>query len=657
LKFAVSHYKPVGAPGQEFHYSDTGYILLGDIIEQVTQQTYAAAMRSLLTYEKLGLDNTYLEDSEPVPDHLLPQAHTYVGDVDVSGIDASYDLFGGGGLVSSVQDVSKFFAALFDSSIFEHESTLNLMLGSGASPLKGIADERAHMSLYPRMVGSELCFAHSGFTGITALYCPNLGTAITFTTLQSNMPSPSLEAELLKDLFAMISPPSTSSDSSTFVPGLDSTGSSNSLDGLWRSDGYGYLLEIDGSSTTLYEETMISYLPVSTAVPVVSWTSSDTAQLTFPGRMGSVNLNRIDRFPETRRATLNPDPITAFETFAATFSEHYPFFENRNVDWPSVTKANRLRVSESTTDEQLANIFADMIGPLGDAHTFVAVGNSTTFQVGRPGSAVTSFGEFGPFLERVTASTARYLGVELETWANDLISYADLPHGIGYLRFVAFDGFSGSGLIDDDRVELIKALHEIFTNERVAKLSGLIIDLRVNGGGSDELALQLAGHLTDVAYPAFSKRARNDTVDPKKFTSAHVVNVQPSSDKSFTGPIILLTASLTISAAETFTLATLNRQPAPIRIGENTQGVFCDVLHRNLPGSTVTFGLPNEDFVTADGVSFDRFGIPPDIHIPTLNETELAEAKDVAMDRAREIIRNGELVKRADLSKPSATIC
>jgi C-terminal processing protease CtpA/Prc len=71
----------------------------------------------------------------------------------------------------------------------------------------------------------------------------------------------------------------------------------------------------------------------------------------------------------------------------------------------------------------------------------------------------------------------------------------------------------------------------------------------------------------------------------------------------------------------------------------------------------VTFGLPNEDFVTADGVSFDRFGIPPDIHIPTLNETELAEAMDVAMDRAREIIRNGELVKRADLSKSSATIC
>jgi CubicO group peptidase (beta-lactamase class C family) len=643
VEFAVKNYVPVGEPGHEFHYSDTGYILLGDIIEQVTQQTYAEAMRSLVNYSKLGLDSTYLEDSEPVPDHLLPQAHAYAGNFDLSNIDASYDLFGGGGLVATVQDVSKFFAALFDSSIFEHESTLDLMMGNGATSLQASVDEPAHLSLFPRNVGSQRCYQHSGFTGITALYCPGLATSITFTVLQSNTSSSVREDELLKDVLAMISPPSSAPDSA-----------SRSLDGVWRSDGYGYVVVIDGAKTTLYEETSISCVPVPSSGDdrplVVSSTSEGTAQLTLPGRVGSITLHRIDRLPKTSQLTLERDPVHAFDIFAATFSEHYPFFASRKVDWPSTTKTYRPRVSALTSDEELASVFADMIGPLGDAHTNVVLGDTIEFQAGRLGSAIASYEEFLPFLERVVASTTRYLGVELTTWANDLISYADLPDGVGYLRVVAFDGYSETGRIDDDRAEFTKALHEIFANDRVTTLKGLIIDLRVNGGGSDELALQLAGHLTDVGYPAYAKQARNDAGDPKKFTPAQVVNVQPSYGGRFAGPIVLLTSSLTISAAETFTQATLNRQPAPIRIGENTQGVFSDVLQRHLPGCTVAFGLPNEDFVTDGGVSFDRIGIPPDVRISTFRETELTEGRDAAMDRARQIILSGEAVQRTDLS-------
>jgi CubicO group peptidase (beta-lactamase class C family) len=649
VEFAVKNYGPVAQPGQEFHYSDTGYILLGDIIEQVTKQSLAEALRSLVNYKKLGLASTYLEDSEPIPDLLLPQAHAYAGGVDISGVDASYDLFGGGGLVSSAQDVSKFFAALFNFSIFEHESTLDLMLGNGEPCLKGSGGEPAYMSLYPRTVGSETCFGHSGFTGITALYFPSLQASITFTVLQSNTSPSFQEDDLLKELVDMLSPSSTSANSAN---------TSNSLDGLWRSDGYGYVLEIEGSRTTLYEETTISCLPVfETVRPAVRSTSKDTAALTFQGRVGCVILNRIDRLPETVAANSENDPVAAFDIFAATFSEHYPFFENRKLDWPSVTETHRLQVSASTTDQQLARIFADMLRPLGDAHTSVSVGDSMVFRGGRPGSAVAGYEEFGPFLERVMASTARYLGVELETWGNGLIAYAELPDAIGYLRFVAFDGFSETGRIDDDRDELTKALDGIFGGARVDELKGLIIDLRVNGGGSDELALQLAGHFTDVAYPAYSKLARNDTVNPEKFTSAQLISVQPSTGARFTGPIVVLTASLTVSAGETFTQALLNREPSPIRIGGNTQGVSSDVLQRHLPGCSVTFGLPNEDFMTEDGVSFDRFGIPPDICILTFSETELAEANDAAMDKARELIISGDAVNRTDLTKAPCSVC
>ena len=46
---------PLGEPGEVFAYSDTGYVLLGDIIERATGDTLAAAFRELLRFDELGL--------------------------------------------------------------------------------------------------------------------------------------------------------------------------------------------------------------------------------------------------------------------------------------------------------------------------------------------------------------------------------------------------------------------------------------------------------------------------------------------------------------------------------------------------------------------------------------------------------------------------
>ena len=67
-----------------------------------------------------------------------------------------------------------------------------------------------------------------------------------------------------------------------------------------------------------------------------------------------------------------------------------------------------------------------------------------------------------------------------------------------------------------------------------------------------------------------------------------------------------------VSAAETFTMALMGRSPRVTRIGEHTQGVFSDVLVRQLPNGW-RFGLPNERFLTEDGVAFDGPGIPPHV--------------------------------------------
>jgi C-terminal processing protease CtpA/Prc len=72
------------------------------------------------------------------------------------------------------------------------------------------------------------------------------------------------------------------------------------------------------------------------------------------------------------------------------------------------------------------------------------------------------------------------------------------------------------------------------------------------------------------------------------------------------------------------------------RIGQNTQGVFSDVLGRRLPNGW-RFGLPNERFVT-NGKSYDGPGIPPTIAVPVFSPADLESGRDSAIEKALEVL-------------------
>ena len=74
-----------------------------------------------------------------------------------------------------------------------------------------------------------------------------------------------------------------------------------------------------------------------------------------------------------------------------------------------------------------------------------------------------------------------------------------------------------------------------------------------------------------------------DPVDRMQWTPGQPSIVRPGARLGFKGPVVELTGPLTISAGETLTQALMGRTPRVIRIGENTQGVFSDVLFRTLP--------------------------------------------------------------------------
>jgi hypothetical protein len=429
--------------------------------------------------------------------------------------------------------------------------------------------------------------------------------------------------------------------------------STQSLAGSWRSEGYGLYIEVSGSTLKAYEVTAISCLPSFTAERtnedasgnmtfnvvgrpatyiVRSGGTSNHRLLHLNGAASDIVIRRIDSAPTACAQKIADTPLTNFDVFARTWAEQYGFFDLKKANWQAVITERRSSVSERTTPRELFQILRGMIEPFEDAHTSIraeAIGES--WSGGRKSATR---------LERADRARAfevteqKYLRSPLRSWCNGQIQYGRLDSGVAYLRLKSFLGYGAEPGFESGLTALEEALDTIFSD--ASSWRGLVMDVRINGGGSDPYGLAIASRLTASAYVAYSKQARSDPQDATRWTDPQPSEVRPSSRPSFHGSVVELTGIHSVSAAETFTQALMKRLPKVTRIGDNTQGVFSDVLGRQLPNGW-RFGLPNERFVT-DGKSYDGDGIAPDISVPVFPKTDLEAGRDGPLEKALELL-------------------
>lgn len=425
------------------------------------------------------------------------------------------------------------------------------------------------------------------------------------------------------------------------------------VDGIWRMDGYGTVLSIRDGSFQEYQTTAVSCIegdsarrtgpgaytmPDGTVITVRTQGGRDRASMRADGSVGERKLSRIPKVPGTCTRSGPADSLAAFDVFWQSFEENYPFFSAKGVDWHAVRDRYRPKVHAKTPKDELFAVFGEMVEPLHDAHVAVQDGERIFAQV-RPGTVGPS-GELDAEVKKFIVERDLKDARNLQDFADGRITYADLPGGQGYLRISGFGGYAGEGApYAAQSAELDRALNTVLGKERPQRLKGLIIDLRINGGGSDALGIHIAERLTDTPYAAYAKRARNDPADPTKHTRPQPVYVTPAPGPRYTGPVAVLTGGSTFSAGETFTQALMDRPGRTVRIGQSTQGVFSDVMARKLPNGMSAW-LPNEEFLTGSGRTFDGTGIPPHLTEPVFTEEEFDKKRDSAFDRAVSVLRN-----------------
>lgn len=174
LKLCVEAGEPIGSPGEKFSYSDTGYIILGEIIENIHGKTLGLAVAEILDFEKLGIKNTAFEGLNPKVDQA--RIHQYFQGQDTYSFHPSMDYFGGGGLLSTTEDLSQFFLALFHGKVFKNSSTLEKMLEAPTYSETPMMDYR--IGIYRIEVNGVEAFAHAGFWGTQVVYFPSLDLAM-----------------------------------------------------------------------------------------------------------------------------------------------------------------------------------------------------------------------------------------------------------------------------------------------------------------------------------------------------------------------------------------------------------------------------------------------------------------------------------------------
>lgn len=426
--------------------------------------------------------------------------------------------------------------------------------------------------------------------------------------------------------------------------------SSSPAVGLWRTEGYGLVFDVRQDSVIGYEVTKVSCIPTTRAVTkptpptgglaafgepgtpvtyvILPGKSPNDARVHLAYAASDMIVHRIDRKPATCNAPTPDTPLSNFDVFAQTWAEQYGFFREKKVDWAAIVAANRARVTDATTPAQLFDIISGMISPLQDAHSYIVAPKIDK----RFGGVrkTPSFIETREGRDSAYALVSADLTGPLQRFCEGRVELGMLGPDVGYLRIRGFSGYSKDGAFETGLTALEAALDTAFANTQGWK--GLVIDVRINGGGADPYGLAIARRLTAAPYTAYVKQARSDPADPTRWSEEQPSVVQPSTRPSFHGPVIELTGVQSISAAETFTQALMDRKPKVIRVGETTQGVFSDVLGRTLPNGW-RFGLANERFVT-DGRSFDNVGIAPDVAVESLTPAARATGKDAAVEKA-----------------------
>lgn len=436
--------------------------------------------------------------------------------------------------------------------------------------------------------------------------------------------------------------------------------------GIWQAPGYALSMNISEDGIQIYQNTsdyclvleeesdidtqdIESFLQVSEIQGQLEWHAGfGTSAIQVPG----LQFERVNAIPSSCQTNILSmkgdenytfDPLEIWHLYEQIFSEYYVDFDNKGLNWSQISADAAFNLHSGSSEFDLLMAMADSLEPLADGHNFVAsaeglsakfltkptliarlveeyaIDNGLPFPIPSELLSEDGIADLNLFitqhLENQWSLVSQYAPQEpsIKSASNGLIRWFK-NDDIGYLNIAGMTGYADQTSLDEteyvsDSIDNLNAALNVVLQD-FADINGLIIDVRTNDGGHDFISLAIANRFAATSTHAYSKQAR----DGNSRTPLLDVYLEPTDTPSFYGPVVLLTSSSTVSAAEVFTLS-MSQLPNVTIAGEATHGALSNVMEWRLPNG-FEVGLSNEFYLSPQGEWFETTGIPVDLNVP-----------------------------------------
>lgn len=170
----IAKLQPDFEPGSKHLYSNSGYVLLGYIVEKAGGQPYQEALKERIV-SKLGLQNTYMGTGNTNANKNESLSYRYIGEWKEAKEPDFSIVAGAGAILSTPADMVKFIQGLFD---------LKLISQNSLTQMKTMTDDEG-MGMEPFTFAGKSLYGHTGgssTSGAWLAYCPEEKLAMAYTT-------------------------------------------------------------------------------------------------------------------------------------------------------------------------------------------------------------------------------------------------------------------------------------------------------------------------------------------------------------------------------------------------------------------------------------------------------------------------------------------
>jgi hypothetical protein len=272
----------------------------------------------------------------------------------------------------------------------------------------------------------------------------------------------------------------------------------------------------------------------------------------------------------------------AFDKLWDAFDRDYAMFVLRpEVNWLALREQFRPKALDCQRTEQFAAVCAEMLKPLRDLHVWLTVAGRNVPVFNRPRSANSNPSAHEAILGKLNKEGR--------------VQWTITTDKIGFMAIYSWS--------DRETPEQCDRVLEQLRDTR-----GLVLDVRLNGGGSEDLAMEVAGRFLEKPFLYAYSQFRDGPVHTA-LTEKVARTLSPRGPWRYNRPVVVLIGQKCMSSNESF-VAMMSGDPDAVTMGDHTCGSSGNPEIISLP-MEMTVSVPRWIDYLPDGTLLDERGFAP----------------------------------------------